>query len=211
MADLLEFRAVGKLAEYVGRALVRVRESKGFNQKQLREAVNSWRVAHYGEKVKKVGSGTLSDAENGVSNFEIGTIEDALASITAAPIDLLFQALTVASYEQLGKPLPPVKRRKRGQLQAGQIAAPPNTVPPNELRTFPVTENASDDQVEAAQPYSSERIDMTDKSPQQRALLYFAQSLLDDDDAAVAHDAALKAVAARRVLHQGNASGSGET
>jgi hypothetical protein len=208
MADLLEFRAVGKLAEYVGHALVRVREMKGFNQKQLREAINQWRLSQYGEQVKKVGSGTLSDAENGVSNFEIGTIEDALASIRATPMELIYQAFVVATYEQKGDPLPPVKRRRRGQSHEGQDAAPSNTAQAPTAGTFPVTENASDDEVEP-QPYSSERIDMTDKSPQQRALLHFAQSLLDDDDAAVAHDAALKAVAARRSLHQGDASGSG--
>lgn len=205
MTDLLESRAVGKLAQYLGHALVRVREEKGFNQKQLRAAVNQWRTEHYGATVKKVGSGTLSDAENGVSNFEIGTLEDAIASIQANPLDLILQAYAVAVSEQKGTPLWPVKRRRRGgQPGAGQGAAPSNTAGPG---PFPVSDDASDLK---AEPFTSERMDMTDKSPQQR-LMFFVNSLEDDKDAAAAYDGALKAVAARRSLHESDLSGSGET
>jgi hypothetical protein len=205
MTDLLEFRAVGKLAEYIGHALVRVREGRGFNQKQLRGAVNSWRVAQYGERVKKVGSGTLSDAENGVSNFEIGTIEDALASIRATPMELIYQAFVVATYEQKGDPLPPIKRRRRGQPHEGQDAAPLNTAHPRSAGTFPVTENASDESADSAALVLSETSAMQNRSDAQRSLIEFATSIRNDADADALYNAMLRELNARRSIQAGAA------
>lgn len=109
MPDALDFRAVGQLAGFLGLALRRVRGRKGLTQKGLRSQANAAREAATG-RPGGIGAGTLSDAENGVSNFEIATLEAFLEAMGASALDLLVEASKIAALDGEGVPIPHVGR-----------------------------------------------------------------------------------------------------
>lgn len=188
MPGALDFLPVGELARLIGHGLLRVRASAGLTQKAVRDRVNELRKPTVGSR--RISVGTLSDAENGRSNFEIGTIEEVMAAIGASAYELLKQSIYVAIAEVEGLPLERPARTRAARTS------------PDASPSFDRV--LADDVLLSPQENQS----MNQKTEMQLNLIRIAASV-PPDDADYCYGALSEAIVARRRLHPKTSADTG--
>lgn len=108
LPEVLCFRVVSRLRDHLGAGLRSVRSSRGWAQPALRAAADKRRRAHGGAGA--LSAGTISDAENGKSNVQVGTLEELLEVMGVDAAAFLNAALQDAVAAASGTPLQPPKR-----------------------------------------------------------------------------------------------------